>query len=207
MSSQSHWEHIYHSKSPPETSWYEPHLETSLEWIVKAASDRGASIVDVGGGESTLVDDLVAQGYRALTVLDVSQAALVKSRRRLSDAAPYVNWIAGDVSEVALPPRAYDLWHDRAVFHFFTEPEKRAAYVRTLSASLREGGQVIMATFGPDGPQKCSGLPTRRYDADSLLRELGSQFRVVRHARIDHQTPFGTMQQFLYCHFSFHRQP
>ena len=207
MSTQSHWERIYQSKSPLETSWYEPHLESSIEWIVKAAPDRSASIVDVGGGESTLVDDLIAQGYRTLTVVDVSQAALGKSQRRLGDGAHFIDWIAGDVTEVALPSHAYDLWHDRAVFHFFTDPEKRAAYVRTLSASLREGGQVIVATFGPDGPQKCSGLPTCRYNAESLQRELGPEFRISRHALLEHQTPFGTRQQFLYCHFAFCPKP
>lgn len=207
MGAQSHWEHIYQSKSPLETSWYEPHLETSLDWVMKAAPDRGASIVDVGGGESTLVDDLMAQGYQALTVLDVSQAALGKSQQRLGDAARRIRWIAGEVTEAALPERAYDLWHDRAAFHFFTQPEQRAAYVRRLTASLRNGGQVIMATFGPEGPQKCSGLATMRYDADSLLRELGPDFRIARHELVDHKTPFGTTQQFLYCLFVFRPQP
>ena len=203
MSTHSHWEQIYQTKSPQETSWYEPHLETSLEWIAQAAPDWGASIIDVGGGESTLVDDLLAIGYCAITVLDVSEEALAKSQRRLGNAARHVMWIAGDVTEVALSARAYDLWHDRAVFHFFTQPEQRTAYVRKLAASLKEGGQVIMATFGPEGPQKCSGLATRRYDADSLLQEFGPQFRLIRHEVKDHRTPFGTTQQFLYCRFAF----
>jgi SAM-dependent methyltransferase len=207
MSTPSHWDRIYQTKSPLETSWYEPHLEISLEWMVAAVPDRAASIIDVGGGESTLVDDLLAQGYRALSVLDVSQAALAKSQRRLGDAAQRVHWIAGDVTEVALPARAYDLWHDRAVFHFLTEPEQRAAYARRLAQSLRPGGQAIVATFGPEGPRKCSGLDTQRYDAEALRQELGSEFRLVRHAVVDHQTPFGTTQQFLYCHFAICPEP
>lgn len=203
MSTQAHWDRIYQSKTPVETSWYEPHLETSLEWIMKAAPDRNASIVDAGGGESTLADDLLAQGYRALTVLDVSEAALANAQRRLGDAARNIAWIPGDATQVALPPHAFDLWHDRAVFHFFTEPEKRVDYVRTLSTSLKERGQVVMATFGPEGPQRCSGLPTMRYGAEALQRELGPEFRLLRHAQVDHQTPFGTTQQFLYCQFAF----
>lgn len=203
MSTQSHWERIYQSKSPVETSWYQPHLQTSLEWILQAAPDRSASIIDVGGGEATLVDDLLLREYGALTVLDVSGAALGKSQNRLGDEAKGVNWVVGDVTEASLPVRAYDIWHDRAVFHFFTEAEQRAAYVRQLTSSLKAGGQVLMATFGPDGPQKCSGLPAQRYDAQSLLRELGPKFRIVKHLIADHQTPFGTTQQFLYCQFAF----
>lgn len=203
MSVHAHWEGIYQSKTPAETSWYEPHLETSLEWIVNAAPDRNASIIDLGGGESTLVDDLLAQDYRALTIFDVSESALASSQRRLGDAARSIAWIRGDVTKVALPPRAFDLWHDRAVFHFLTEHEGRAAYIHRLSISLREGGHVIIATFGPEGPQRCSGLPTMRYDANALQKELGPDFRLERHAVADHQTPFGTTQQFLYCQFTF----
>lgn len=206
MSTQSHWDRIYQTKSPQETSWYEPHLQISLEWILEAAPDRSAAIIDVGGGESTLVDDLLAHGYRAPTVLDISEAALGKSQHRLGDAARNVTWIAGNVNEVALPAGAYELWHDRAVFHFFTETEQRATYARQLAGSLKDGGQVVIATFGPEGPQKCSGLATRRYGAELLRRELGPEFRIVRHAVVDHQTPFGTAQQFLYCQLAFHPQ-
>lgn len=202
MSTQSHWDHVYETKTPAETSWYQPHLQMSLQWILEAAPDRCASIIDAGGGESTLVDDLLARGYQSLTVLDVSEAALAKSRQRLDDAARRVTWISGEVTEVVLPARAFDLWHDRAVFHFLTDLQKRAAYVRNLAHSLRDGGQVVMATFGPEGPQKCSGLATMRYDANSLSQELGPEFGVVRHVVVDHQTPFGTIQQFLYCHFA-----
>ena len=201
MSTESHWENIYQTKSPPQTSWFEPHLQTSLEWIARAAADRSAAIIDVGAGESTLVDDLLCCGYRAVTVLDISATALQKSRARLGASAQSVSWICGDLLEAPLPCRAYDLWHDRAVFHFLADPEKRQAYLRQLASSLKPGGHVIIATFGPQGPEKCSGLCTQRYDADSLQHTLGPAFRLVRDALIEHETPFATRQQFLYCDF------
>ena len=201
MSTPGHWDRIYSTKAPPETSWYEPHLEVSLAWIARAAPDRTAAIIDAGGGESTLVDDLYAHGYRSLTVLDLSVAALEKTRRRLGSAAEAIQWISGDVTQVSLPDRAYDLWHDRAVFHFLTDPDQRAAYVRTLEASLRLGGRAVFATFGPQGPQKCSGLDTCRYDAESLARELGPAFHLVRSALIEHTASPRAAQQFQYCDF------
>lgn len=203
MTLQDHWEHIYQTKSPVETSWFEPRLQTSLDWISEAAPDRSASIIDVGGGESTLSDDLLAMHYRSLTVLDIAEAAITKSRNRLGAAAEKINWLVGNVIEVALPPRAYDVWHDRAVFHFLIEPDQRLAYVRQLSSCLKIGGHVVIATFGPQGPEKCSGLVTMRYNAESLQRELGQDFRLVRSSVVEHHTPFGTAQQFLYCHFTF----
>lgn len=202
MTLQDHWQHIYQTKSPVETSWFEPRLQTSLDWISEAAPDRSASIIDVGGGESTLSDDLLAMHYRSLTVLDISEAAITKSRNRFGAAAEKINWLVGNVIEVALPPRAYDIWHDRAVFHFLTEPDQRLAYVRQLSSSLKTGGHVVIATFGPQGPEKCSGLVTMRYNAESLQRELGQDFRLVRSSVVEHHTPFGTAQQFIYCHFT-----
>ena len=202
MDMQAHWENVYQTKAPEETSWYQPHLQTSLDWISNAAADQSASILDVGGGESTLVDDLLAKGYRSLSVLDVAGAAIRKSQQRLGSAAQGIGWLVGDVAEVALPARAYDVWHDRAVFHFLTVPKQRLSYVRQLTSALKPSGQVVMATFGPEGPQKCSGLDTRRYDAESLRHELGPDFRLLRSSVVAHQTPFGTTQQFLYCHFS-----
>jgi SAM-dependent methyltransferase len=201
MSTRSHWERIYQTKSPQETSWYQPHLETSLDWILEAVPDRSAAIIDVGGGEATLVDDLLARGYRSISVLDVSRSAIAKSQNRLGPLAKKVNWLIGDLTETAFPPRSYDLWHDRAVFHFFTSPELRLAYARQLASSLKIGGHALIAAFGPQGPEKCSGLATVRYDAESLMRELGKGFRLIKHSVVQHQTPFGTGQQFLYCNF------
>lgn len=203
MSSQSHWEEIYRTKSPAETSWYAPHLQISLDWICEAVPDRASSIIDVGGGESTLVDDLLGLGYCDVTVLDVAAAAIHKTQERLGATGNGVRWIAGDVAEVALPADKFALWHDRAVFHFLIAPEQRTAYVRQLTTSLKQGGHVILATFGPEGPEKCSGLAVRRYSADLLSKELGPRFHLEKSAIIDHQTPFGTMQQFLYCCFLF----
>ncbi len=203
MDTQAHWEQIYGTKSPDETSWYEAHLQISLDWISDAAKDYSASIIDVGGGESTLVDDLLARGYGALTVLDVASAAIRKSQERLGLAGKSVNWVMGDVTTVVLPVSTYDIWHDRAVFHFLTEPEQRLAYIRQIVSALKVGGQVVMATFGPLGPQKCSGLDTKRYDAESLSHEMGPQFPLLRSSIVIHQTPKGTTQQFLYCQFSF----
>ncbi len=202
MDMQAHWEHLYQTKAPNETSWYQPHLETSLDWVLEAASDRSAAIIDVGAGESTLVDDLLGLGYADLTVLDLSDQAIRKAKQRLGPAASCVQWIVSDLAEAALAADAYDVWHDRVVFHFLVEPEQRAAYVRQLVRSLKIGGQVVIATFGPDGPAKCSGLNIERYDAVSLHLELGNSFHLVRDALVPHQTPFGNTQQFLYCQFS-----
>ena len=203
MSTQGHWQRIYQTKSPLETSWFQPHLQTSLDWIAQAVPDRSAPIIDVGGGQSTLVDDLLAMQYSSLTALDLAEAAIEKSRQRLGAAANTIHWLIGDVLEVSLPPRAYDLWHDRAVFHFLTELQQRQTYVRQLASSLKTSGHVIIATFGPQGPEKCSGLTTQRYNAESLHREFGPDFHLVKSAVVEHHTPFATMQQFLYCHFIF----
>jgi 2-polyprenyl-3-methyl-5-hydroxy-6-metoxy-1,4-benzoquinol methylase len=202
MDTQTHWDHVYQTKSAGHTSWYLPHLHTSLDWISAAAPDRSASIIDVGGGESTLADDLLALGYRNITVLDLSEAAITKSQHRLGSTANQINWLAADITTAALPPRSYDLWHDRAVFHFLTDPAQRRAYARQLASCLRSSGHAIIATFGPEGPQRCSGLPTNRYNAASLLQELGPDFRISKSAVLDHHTPFGTTQQFLYCDFT-----
>jgi 2-polyprenyl-3-methyl-5-hydroxy-6-metoxy-1,4-benzoquinol methylase len=202
METQAYWEQLYESKSPEETSWYQPHLQTSLDWISDAAKDKSASIIDVGGGESTLVDDLLGAGYRSLTILDVAGSAIKKSQWRLGSTAQSVGWLVGDATTVALPSCAFDVWHDRAVFHFLTEPAQRAAYVSQLVSALKPEGQVVLATFGPQGPEKCSGLDTRRYDKESLQDQMGPDFLLVRSLIVQHHTPFGTTQQFLYCHFS-----
>jgi 2-polyprenyl-3-methyl-5-hydroxy-6-metoxy-1,4-benzoquinol methylase len=200
MDVRTHWEKIYTTKAPDQVSWYRPHLETSLALIQRTAVGPLASIVDVGGGESTLVDDLLTAGFRDITILDVSQAAIEATKKRLGQRAEPVHWLVADVTEVQLGPRVYDIWHDRAVFHFLTASEQRAAYVRQVACSVKLGGHVIVSTFGPEGPTKCSGLDVVRYDADSLHNEFGAQFRLVDSIKEVHQTPFGTTQQFLYCY-------
>lgn len=204
MNAQKHWEKIYGTKAPDQVSWYRPHLDTSLALIERVAPDCARSIIDVGAGASTLVDDLLARGYRNLTVLDISQAALDIARTRLGVASQSVRWLPADVTApAAFPAQAYDLWHDRAVFHFLTTPEQRLAYVRNVASAVKPGGHVIVGAFGPHGPLKCSGLDVVRYDADSLHDEFGRRFRLLESSKELHQTPFGATQEFLYCYCVF----
>jgi 2-polyprenyl-3-methyl-5-hydroxy-6-metoxy-1,4-benzoquinol methylase len=162
MDTKEHWDNVYSSKAPEAVSWYRPHLEASLALIERAAGSRTAAIIDVGGGESTLVDDLLLRGYCNVSVLDVSTTAINVSKQRLGSAAERVRWLVGDITDVELEEEAYDVWHDRAVFHFLVTPEQRL--VRQLARSMKRGGHVIVSTFGPEGPTKCSGLEVVRYD-------------------------------------------
>ena len=200
MDAKTHWEKVYGANAPEAVSWYCPHLETSLALIERVANARPASIIDVGGGESTLIDDLLLRGYTNVTVLDVSQTAIGLAKKRLGSAAEQVRWIVADITEIKLEPRAYDLWHDRAVFHFLTTRERRIAYVRQVARSVKPGGHVIVSTFGPEGPKKCSGLEVMRYEGESLHREFGARFRLIESSTELHHTPSGTTQQFLYCY-------
>jgi len=200
MDAKSHWEKVYATKAPDAVSWYRAHLETSLTLIDRAAGAHSASIVDVGGGESTLVDDLLARGHENITVLDVSQTAIDVTKNRLGLAAEQVRWLVADITKVQLAPSSYDVWHDRAVFHFLTSIEERTAYVRQVAHAVRPGGHVLVSTFGPEGPTKCSGLDVVRYDEDSLHEQFGVRFRLVDSAKELHQTPLGTTQQFFYCY-------
>ncbi len=200
MVSQAHWESVYGAKQPTEVSWYRPHLDLSLRLIEEAAPRRDAAIIDVGGGESTLVDDVLDRGYTDVTVLDIAAAALDVARKRLRDRQRCVEWLCGDITAVALAARRYDVWHDRAVFHFLTQAADRAAYVRQVARALKPGGHVLVATFGPEGPVQCSGLDVVRYDAGALHREFGAAFRLVKHWTEQHRTPAGALQQFTYCY-------
>ena len=199
MTTKAHWEDVYRSRAVDEVSWYGPHLDVSLGLIEGAAPDRGNAVIDVGGGEATLVDDLVARGYGDVTVLDISQAAIEVAKARLGSSAASVHWITGDITEVELEAGRYDLWHDRAVFHFLTKADDRAAYVRQVARAVKPGGHVIVATFGPEGPEKCSGMDVVRYDAGSLHGEFGAKFRLLDSVTELHETPWGTPQQFMYC--------
>lgn len=200
MDTQAHWEKVYQTKAPDQVSWFSPHLRTSLSLIERAAGGRYASIIDVGAGAATLVDDLVARGYAKITVLDISRAAIELAQKRLGEASKPVQWLQGNVTEENFPAHTYDVWHDRAVFHFLTKPEERIAYVRNVAWAVKPGGHVIVSTFGPEGPQKCSGLDVMRYDSESLHHEFGARFRLIESSKELHQTPFGTVQQFLYCY-------
>ena len=196
---QSHWEKVYQTKGYDAVSWYAPHLSESLRLIAELCPRKDAAIVDIGGGESTLVDDLLAQGYTDLSVLDISVTAIDFTRRRLGARASRVNWCVGDITQYDFKGKTFDLWHDRAVFHFLTDADKRAAYTNLVKASVKRGGYVVMATFGPEGPLKCSGLDVVRYDPEKLHGEFGDKFRLMGSQTNQHATPFGTTQQFLYC--------
>jgi SAM-dependent methyltransferase len=203
MDARAHWEQVYATKDPQRVSWFRPHLERSLELIERAAPDRMASILDVGAGQSTLVDDLLGRGYANITVLEISRAALDGLKERVGEAGAEVQWICGDVTETALPEAGFDLWHDRAVFHFLTEAARRRVYVEQVSRALRPGGSLIVSTFGPSGPERCSGLATMRYDAAALGREFGNRFALVESSFEMHTTPSGAEQQFLCCWWRF----
>lgn len=199
METQQHWESVYRAKAPDAVSWYAPHLTTSLAYVQRTGLPTSSAVVDVGGGESTLVDDLLDAGYERVSVLDLSARALEVARQRLGARAQGVAWAVADVLTHDFAPRSVDIWHDRAVFHFLTEAAQRARYVAQVLHALRPGGFAIVGTFGPDGPGLCSGLPVARYDAPALHDEFGSRFRLLDD-RVDvHTTPWGSPQQFVYC--------
>lgn len=197
---QQHWEGVYGSKVPTEVSWFQEAPTVSLELIFATGIDKDAWIVDVGGGASVLVDHLWGQGYRHLTVLDISAAALEHAKARLGHEAQEVEWVAGDAT-LWEPPRSYGLWHDRAVFHFLTDANDRRAYKTVLEHAVAPDGHVVIATFALDGPEKCSNLPVQRYSPETLAAELGEGFALEDTAVEDHQTPAGKTQKFTYCRF------
>ena len=200
MQSKEHWENVYTTKAIDAVSWFQEHAENSLKLIQQTGVPLSAAIIDIGGGASTLVDDLLAKGYSNLSVLDLSAAALNASQTRLGAKASDVNWVVADITKADLPVQSYDVWHDRAVFHFLTSAEDRQAYVQTVLRAVKPGGHVIVATFAEDGPLQCSGLPVMRYNPDELHAEFGEPFTLVHHEKESHQTPFGTAQQFTYCY-------
>lgn len=200
VTQQDHWDAVYRVKPITDASWYEPHPDKSLELIRNSGIELTDPIIDVGGGASFLVDDLLAAGYRDLTVLDVSAAVLGKLRERLGAKAPQVFLLHEDVRTFE-PSTRFALWHDRAAFHFLVEQADRKRYIDALHRALRPDGHLVMATFGPSGPDRCSGLPTMRYDEATLAAELGSDFGLAEVSLSVHQTPSNAPQQFLYCRF------
>lgn len=200
MSGHEHWEKVYQTKSANQVSWFQEHAARSLEIIRSIGAKPDSRIIDVGGGASTLVDDLLAEGFKDLSVLDLSASALAVARSRLGAKGAEVQWIAADIQHVALPEQAYDIWHDRAVFHFLTDPADRLEYVKQVMKSVKPGGHVIVATFSPDGPEQCSGLPVVRYSHAQLHGEFGPAFELVERAIEEHETPWGSVQHFIYCH-------
>ena len=196
MSAEEHWQRAWRGLDPAAASWHAERLDVSLKMIAEASLESAASIIDVGGGASTLPRDLLEAGYR-VTVLDVADAALEASRQRLGERAELVSWIVGDITAVSLASQSYDLWHDRAVFHFLTEGAQRAAYRTRLLRALRPGGQVVLSTFADDGPLRCSGLEVRRYSPEALLQELGPAFEGLDARRFTHLRPDGDSQRFV----------
>ena len=196
---KAHWDSVYGRKRADEVSWFQREPAISLDLIRRAAPETSARIIDVGGGASRLVDALSRTGYSDLTVLDLSPTALAQARARLGDAAGRVCWLEVDVLNAKLPDAQFDLWHDRAVFHFLTSPSDRDAYLAQVRRAVRPGGHLLVATFAEDGPTKCSGLPVARYSADALHSEFGGAFQLVESTREQHVTPSGTVQSFVYC--------
>jgi ubiquinone/menaquinone biosynthesis C-methylase UbiE len=200
MNMKTHWEHIYETKAPTQVSWYQEHAQLSLQLIQNTRVQKTAQIIDIGGGASTLVNDLIVAGFQHVSVLDVSATALQLARQRLGQRAGDVNWIEADITQADLPAQSYDLWHDRAVFHFLTQAEDRQRYVQAVRRSVKQGGHVIVATFASDGPEHCSGLDVVRYSPESLHTEFGQGFEVVQSTHETHHTPFATEQKFIYCY-------
>ena len=200
MDRQKHWESIYQIKDRDEVSWFREHLDTSLRMIVDTRVGKDAAIIDVGGGNSTLVDDLLQAGYVDISVLDISSNAIAHSQDRLGVRADDVNWIVADITSVNLPEGHFDVWHDRAVFHFLTDEQDRSRYVELAKRSLKVGGHIIVASFSLKGPTKCSGLDIVQYSPETMHDVFGNSFDLVESIPETHNTPFGTTQDFVYCY-------
>jgi len=201
MNHNKHWEQIYSSNQTEALGWYTHHLQTSLSWIQELDLDANAPIIDVGGGASTLVDDLLEADHRSITVVDISDKALSLARARLGGKAKLVKWLEGNITSLDLPTQYYELWHDRAVFHFLTEAGQQDKYRDRLLSALKPGGHLIIGTFTTEAPPKCSGLPVQRYNQEQLANILGKEFELNRHNKELHITPGGVEQMYLYCRF------
>lgn len=199
MHAKDHWEKVYSTKAASDVSWFQPHAELSLKIIRNTGVAKTAAIIDVGGGASTLVDDLLDEGFSKLTVLDLSAAALATAQTRLAARAANVNWREANILQAEFANHSIDVWHDRAVFHFLTNETERQQYVHKVMQAVKPGGFVIVATFAEDGPTKCSGLPVMRYSANELHSEFGAPFQLLGHEQEAHQTPAGQIQKFVYC--------
>ncbi|MBX3292917.1 MAG: class I SAM-dependent methyltransferase [Acidobacteria bacterium] len=197
---KEHWETVYQMKGRDEVSWFREHLDTSLKMISNTGVGKDASIIDVGGGNSTLVDDLLDSGFVDISVLDISANAIDGSKKRLGTKAKGVDWIVADITTAELPVEKFDVWHDRAVFHFLTDENDRRKYVELVIRSLKPEGHIILASFSLEGPKKCSGLDVMRYSPETMHSEFGRPFQLVASQSETHNTPFGTTQEFVYCY-------
>lgn len=199
--SKKHWEHVFTTKTDNEKSWYEEYPSTSMRLIEELGISKDAAIIDVGGGDSYLVDALIQKGYNHIAALDISEKALLNAQNRLAAQASKIEWIVSDVLQF-MPQRQYDCWHDRAVFHFITNDDEITAYLNKMNGAIKDGGNLILATFSENGPQKCSGLPVKRYSQESMVLLLDPFFRKIKCFEESHTTPFNTVQSFTYCGFS-----
>ena len=196
MPRKDHWDAVYTTKTNDEVSWYEVDPTLSLD-LIQQVSPPPRSVIDVGGGQSFLVDRLLDIGIDSVAVLDISNVALDRTKERLGERAASVEWIEADVTSISDVGK-FDLWHDRAVFHFLTEPKDREAYLELAAKSIPVGGHMIIGTFAMDGPEKCSGLPVCRYDAESMVSTLGDRFSLVHSQNYLHRTPSGKQQHFFF---------
>lgn len=199
MDQQEHWERVYLERAATSVSWYQPQASLSLDVIGRVAPERASPIIDVGGGASMLIDGLLDAGYKSVTVLDLAAAGLAVARQRLGERATQVSWIVADALAAPLPMAHYKVWHDRAVFHFLTDPADRARYVLQARQAVQPGGHVVVASFGTKGPTRCSGLDVVRYSPDTMHAEFGTGFRLLDSFEEDHHTPAGAVQAFVYC--------
>jgi SAM-dependent methyltransferase len=199
-SRQAHWQNVYTNKGENEVSWFQENPAPSLELIAQVDAPPTSAILDIGGGASRLVDHLIDRGFQDVTVLDLSEAALEAAKARLGRLAAQVHWIVADATAWE-PQKAYDVWHDRAAFHFLIDPSDRSAYVMRMKQAVKPGGHVVIGTFAIDGPEKCSGLPVNRYNAAGLAAELGDGLELIESRRYDHSTPWNSVQRFQFCIF------
>lgn len=199
-STRQHWDSVYQTKSLEEVSWYEEKPTTSLNFLASANLSLNAKIIDIGGGDSLFVDHLLKLGYTDITVLDISEQAIIKAKARLGDLADQVKWIVSDASQF-VPKENYDFWHDRAVFHFLTNEANVESYISVIEAGLKENGILVVGTFSENGPLKCSGIEIKRYSENDLIAKFG-KFIKIKCLNINHQTPFNTIQNFTFCSFS-----
>lgn len=195
---KQHWNNVYKTKTPNEVSWTQHKPTTSLDFIRSFNIEKSAKIIDIGGGDSNLVDYLLEEGYQNITVLDISEKALEKAKKRLGEKAKNVQWIVSDVLDFK-PTTTYDVWHDRATFHFLTTPKQISAYAKIVNQYVT--GYLSIGTFSLNGPTKCSGLPIKQYDKDTLTKAFTDNFNTLKCITEDHNTPFNTIQNFVFCSF------
>lgn len=197
---KKHWENIYQTKELKDVSWFEPKPETSLDFFRQFRIPTTAKVIDIGGGDSFLVDNLLEKGYNDITVLDISETALERAKNRLGKLATKVKWIVADAATFK-PTEKYDFWHDRAAYHFLTEEHEISNYVETVEKNLNTNGVLVIGTFSEDGPKKCSGIEIKQYSETSMTDILSHYFEKIKCITVNHKTPFDTIQNFIFCSF------